>query len=311
MTDRPHLAPWYRIADLGDAIGVEHGQAVVRLDGAAAKKLLPRLLPLLDGTRTLDEIVACLGERIRPAVEHALDVLAERGLLVDGPPEPEGAHTVARFLAASVGRTEAGLAGALGAARVAVAGSGPAAAETARALRSAGVGDVVHGDWSELPACDLAVAAPAPEEVAELEGWNRAALAVRVSWLQLLPYDGRFAAIGPLFVPYETCCHVCYRLRRRANIPYPLEFEAVESVPTAAATPPPVVAAIAGLGALVAARWLAAADPALPGRLFALDVRQVPELTVHQVYRVPRCPACARLEVRPLPWFKETGAAAG
>src|SRR4051794_32109287 len=139
MVDRPHLAPWYRIADLGDGLGIEHGQAVVRLDGAAAKKLLPRLLPLLDGTRTRDEIAACLGERIRPAVEHALDVLAERGLLLDGPSEPEGAHTVARFLAASLGRPEVELAGALGAARVVVAGSGAAAAEAGRSLRTTGV----------------------------------------------------------------------------------------------------------------------------------------------------------------------------
>jgi bacteriocin biosynthesis cyclodehydratase domain-containing protein len=311
MVDRPHLAPWYRIADLGDALGVEHGQAVVRLDGAAAKNLLPRLLPLLDGTRTLDEIVECLGERIRPAVEHAIGVLTERRLLLDGPPAPDGEHTVARLLAASVGKPETGLGQALEDARVAVAGAGPAAVESARALRAAGIGEVVRADWSAVPACDLAVAAPAPEEVVRLEGWNRAALAARTTWIQLLPFDGRFAAIGPLFVPQETCCHVCYRLRRRANIPYPLEFEAVEAVPTAAATPPPVLAAMAGLGALVAARWLAAADPALPGRLFALDLRQVPELTEHHVYRVPRCPACARLEVRPLPWFKETGAAAG
>jgi bacteriocin biosynthesis cyclodehydratase domain-containing protein len=311
MVDRPHLAPWYRIADLGDALAVEHGQAVVRLDGAAARKLVPRLLPLLDGTRTVDEIVECLGERIRPAVEHALQVLAERRLLLEGPSQPDGEHTVARFLAALVRKPEAELGGALAAARVAVAGAGPMAAEAVRALRGAGVGEVVRADWTAVPACDLAVAAPAPEEVDRLGSWNRSALAARTTWLQLLPFDGRFAAVGPLFVPYETCCHACYRLRRRANVPYPTEFESVESVPTAAATPPPLQAAIAGLGALVAARWLAAADPALPGRLYALDVRQVPELTVHHVYRVPRCSACARLEVRPLPWFKETGALAG
>src|SRR2546423_15039883 len=125
MLGRPRLSPWYRLARVGDALALEHGQAVGRLDGAAATKLLPRLLPLLDGTRTVDEIVACLGEPIRPAVEHALELLEEHGLLLSGPPEAEGGDTVARLLAASgPQRPEPELPRAPPLSRVGVAGAG-------------------------------------------------------------------------------------------------------------------------------------------------------------------------------------------
>ena len=36
-----------------------------------------------------------------------------------------------------------------------------------------------------------------------------------------------------------------------------------------------------------------------------------PVISLHHVYRVPRCPACSQVTVRPLPWFKESGALAG
>ena len=311
---RPLLAPWYRVAEVDGAIAFEHAQAVVRLDGAAARSLVPRLLPLLDGTRTVDEIVACVGEAVRPAVDNALTVLAGRRLLVDGPPLDEAdGDSVARLLAGTApGMSEADVAQALAAAHVAVAGSGRLALEVARALRQAGIGAVAPADWDAVPDGDLAVAAPARDELTRLAGWNELALAAGRDWLQVLPFDGRFGAVGPLFVPGETCCHRCYRLRRHANVPYPDEFEAVESQPLAAATPPLLAAALAGLAALVAARWLALRDPLLPARLHTLELRPALSLEEHLVYRVPRCPACSHTAVggRPLPWFKETGAEA-
>src|SRR2546423_3000938 len=152
MLGRPRLSPWYRLARVGDALALEHGQAVVRLDGAAATKLLPRLLPLLDGTRTVDEIAACLGEPIRPAVEHALELLEEHGLLLDGPAEADGGDTVARLVAATgPHRSESELARVLALSRVGVAGVGRGAEEVARALRGAGIERVSRADWKRVP----------------------------------------------------------------------------------------------------------------------------------------------------------------
>jgi bacteriocin biosynthesis cyclodehydratase domain-containing protein len=155
------------------------------------------------------------------------------------------------------------------------------------------------------------IAAPAPPELACLESWNERALAAGTPWLQVLPYDGRFAAVGPLFVPHQTCCSTCYRLRRRANVPYPDEFDAVEAASIAARVPPSVDAIVAGLAATLALRWLVIRDHALPGSFYALELGLVFSLQRHIVHRVPRCPACSGLDevAPPLPWYKEVRAA--
>ena len=77
----PYLAPWYRIATTDDQVVLEYGQRIVCLAGRAGAVLMPVLLPLLDGTRTVDEIVEVLGEPARPAIEAALRRLAEHDLL--------------------------------------------------------------------------------------------------------------------------------------------------------------------------------------------------------------------------------------
>src|SRR5919204_18130 len=53
-------------------------------------------------------------------------------------------------------------------------------------------------------------------------------LRVATPWLPVLPFDGRVAVLGPLYVPGESCCYECYRLRRAANSPFPGEFWALE-----------------------------------------------------------------------------------
>ena len=310
----PYLAPWYRLAEVEGGVALEHGHSVVRLEGAAVRRLLPALLPLLDGTRTVDQLVSCVGEPARPAVERALRLLAEHRLVVEGPPghESDPAAAAASFVAAaSPANTPGALAEDLRRARVGVLGSGALAAEVARSLRGGGIGHVAHGAGPER--LDLLVASPTPSQTGLLADWNRQALGRRLVWLQVLPFDGRFAAVGPLFVPGETCCRQCYVLRRHACVPYPDEFESLEASPVTAITPAPLRTAIAGLAALVAVRWLAARDPHLPGALFALEAAEGLSLRRHVVHRVPRCPVCspAASGGRPLPWFPEVGVGNG
>jgi hypothetical protein len=49
--------------------------------------------------------------------------------------------------------------------------------------------------------------APSPADLPRLDSWNELALARGIRWLQVLPPNGRFAALGPLFVPDETSTH--------------------------------------------------------------------------------------------------------
>src|SRR5689334_16215361 len=104
--ERPLLKPWYRLAAEGGRSVLRYAGSILEFEGAAAERLIPHLLPLLDGTRTVDEVVAELGEPVRPAVEHALSLLRAHDLLTE--PAPPGVDSrCAELLAATTGRTVA------------------------------------------------------------------------------------------------------------------------------------------------------------------------------------------------------------
>jgi bacteriocin biosynthesis cyclodehydratase domain-containing protein len=312
LPERPEVKPWYRLAHANGSLVLEYGGRAVVLEGEATARLMPALLPLLDGTRSIAEITEALGEPIEPAVSKALTLLRQHGLLTEpfGDPSPPAPRAeAARFLAATSvrGWTPPRVASTLSGLRAAVSGTGPTAAEVTRLLRLAGVENVERAALAgPAPSVDLVVAAPAPEELPGVAEWNAVALSAGTTWLAALPYDGTIAPVGPLFVPNETCCYECYRLRRATNSGYFAEYRALERAPAHYPVPPGAAAAVAGIASLVALRWLVDRDPALPGMLFALELGGAPTLTAHHVFRVPRCPACSAIaRVAPaLPWFE-------
>ena len=152
---------------------LEHGGTLVTLEGRAVRCLLPELLPLLDGTRTVDEVAHAVGARARPAVDRALELLARHRLLVEGPvTEPgDGEAASAASYAASVTRrtSPTGAAAALAAAEVLVVGSGRQAREVARQLRLARVGKVtLAAGGAAAGGGAFVVAAPPPDATALL-----------------------------------------------------------------------------------------------------------------------------------------------
>lgn len=308
MPALPRLKPWYRRAEVDGSLVFEHGQSAVVFAGAAAARLLPPLLPLLDGTRAVEQIVAELGAASQPAVVHALRLLDRRGLLLDG--GAGDADPAARFLAATGrGVSAAAVRAALAGADVPTAGSSPVAEAVVELLRRSGVPHAAPAAWDSLAEGSpgrLVVAAPAADELDALAAWNRQALAAGAVWLQVLPFDGRFAAVGPLYVPGETCCHACFVARRAAASGYGAEFRALDEVPTEAGSTPAFEAVVAGVAAGLVLRWLAHRDHYLPGVFYACEASGA-SLTQHRVHRVPRCPVCSGLadEAAPLPWFKE------
>jgi bacteriocin biosynthesis cyclodehydratase domain-containing protein len=307
----PYVAPWYRVARSPGKIVLEHAQRIVCLEGASAERFLPALLPLLDGTRTVDEVVRVLGEAARPAVENALDKLAAHGVLVEGPPvdedEPRPVGQAAQLLAAlhpdgrSIGETIASVRGC----SVGVAGNAPAGVEAGRLLRVSGA-EVERADGPAI-GVDLTICAPAPEELQRLRSWNDAALAAATPWLQVLPFDGRYAAVGPLYLPDDTCCHECFRLRRAANLDAAGELALLEDVPARSPSAPVVEALTGALAAQLALGWLVHGDHYAPAAFYALELVPTISLSVHHVHRVPRCSICSGLTdvSPPLPWHKE------
>ena len=304
----PLLAPWWRMVDDGERILFEHAGRVVELRGRAVRALVPSLLPLLDGAHTHAEIIGRLGEAAGSSVRKALEVLDAHGLLADGP--HVAGDDAADYVATACPEVSPSAArAALSASRVVVHGSSLAAAEVERLLASANVAVEWLDPVRELEATvDLVVTAPTPVEAGALRSANARRLEDGVPWLALLPSDGRVATVGPLYVPGRTACHSCFCVRRGATSGFEDDFDLIESRPLTAPRPNAFDAMTAALAALVALRWLAAADPTLPGVAYALELTGVPTLTAHRVLRVPRCTACGEAGPPPNPWFKELAA---
>jgi bacteriocin biosynthesis cyclodehydratase domain-containing protein len=306
---RPLLKPWYRVSRQQGRIVLEYGDSLVALEGGATREFLPALLPLLDGHRSVEEIVGLLGDAVAPAVERVLGELMERGVLTEGPPldttAPE-ADTCAFLSAFSGDRPSSAIAEALESTRTAIVGDGPQADEISRQLRLSGLQEPLRlaAERVAAEATDLVIAAPGPSLHPLLERVNEAALRTSSPWLQVLPFDGRHSVVGPLFVPGETCCHRCYVLRRASTSGYAEEYEQLYETPADRPSPFCLGAIVAGLAALVAVRWLTLRDPALPGVMLSLELLPAATLTSHVVYRVPRCPACGVAGADPMPWFE-------
>ena len=79
---------------------------------------------------------------------------------------------------------------------------------------------------------------PPWDELEELDSWNRAANESGARWLPVLPYDGRFASVGPLVVPGQSCCYECVLRRRAANLEYGEHLREIERAPLAARADP-------------------------------------------------------------------------
>ncbi len=312
MPERPFLKPWYRTAREEGSIVFEYGQSVVVFEGAAVARLLPRLLALLDGTRTVAELVAALGTAPAQAVEGALQALAEHGLLTEGPLPSQlaaRARATAELLAAGADRPPSDVADRLAERTAGVVGSSSSADDVAALLLEGGLGGVERLTWEgEIPGgLDVVVAAPSPSELPRLAPWNGRALAAEAPWLQLLPFDGRAAVVGPLYVPGQTCCYECYLRRRASVVDYARELRALAAAPAPYPVILPLERVVAGLGVFVLLRWLGPGDDFLPGFLYLLEVDETIALTSHLVYRVPRCAVCAHVggaQAPPLPWHE-------
>jgi len=280
--ERPLLKPWYRLSVESGRSVLRYAGSVLEFEGAAAERLLPHLLPLLDGTRAVDDVVAELGEPARPAIEHALALLRAHDLLTDA---AFGASPSAELLAATTGR-------AVPDAEFHVLGSGARADSVGSLLGAKPLG------WDDAPPrTGFVVVAPSGDEVHLVAEWNERAVAASVEWMQVLPYDGRFAAIGPVFVPGETACHECFLLRRDATITASRDRTRGRYLAS-----PATDAAIAGLAAHMALTHLAVGGDA--GELLALELTPDVRCTRHVVYRVPRCSVCSQVATRAglAPW---------
>ena len=304
VPERPLLKPWYRLVRHEERVLLEHGRTVVVFEGGAAREFLPTLLPLLDGARTVDELCELMGPSVRPAVENALALLGERGLLTAGPlraPDPDRGR-IAESLAAESAREDGidEIARRLETATVSLLGDELALDGLARLLQQSAVGAVRRAVPAE-PGASLVVVGPGGDRAT----WNRLALERGGDWLPFGELDGGAVTIGPLIVPNETACFQCLVLRRESTSGCAQELALFRGSPPPAPRPS-VLATATALAAELVMRWLGTRDPSLPGALFTVRSLDGISVDTHRVLRVPRCGACSRVAgvAQPSPWHE-------
>ncbi|MFJ9691301.1 TOMM precursor leader peptide-binding protein [Kitasatospora sp. NPDC101183] len=280
---QPHYTPY--VVD-GEALYLVSERGVSVVDG----RLAQALAPLLDGTRTAEQIGRELAgtvpaDRVRTAVE----TLRRRGYLAERT-GPEDRAAEAYF-------AMAGLDG----------------AASAQALRTGRARVEVYGDLDPAPFLDALTAAGVTVDdgagftVALTEDYLHPGLAARDAaaraegrpWLIARPV-GSIVWIGPVFRPGDaeeagaTGCWECLAHRLSANrqsLSY-LQHRLGQDgpIPTSGAHLAPTLHTGAQLAALETAKWLAGTRPEEPFVL-TLDTLNL-ETERHKLVRRPQCPAC-------------------
>ncbi|GIH75825.1 TOMM precursor leader peptide-binding protein [Planobispora longispora] len=221
MPRRPRLVPGLVTLPLPDGLLVEGTPTRQALRGAAARTLIPRLLPELDGRRDIDGLAADLD--LPPAHLHqAVSLLYTCGMLEDaaGPAMPEGTpEPSAVFLSRSIDSSRVNVSGGEAARRLAAARVALAVADTRlaaavrRALLDGGIGAVTSWDGAGAEADLLILAGGLPADPG-----------VPVLPLRL---EGGVAWLGPYVDTSFTACVECVAAQRDAGealeVPEPSE----------------------------------------------------------------------------------------
>jgi ribosomal protein S12 methylthiotransferase accessory factor len=283
-----------------------------RFEGASVGEIIERLWPLLSQWTERSKLLAALPDYHPDEVSALLDEWADAGLLRSrtGPPAASS-HALSALTA--LGFDEDHVAERMSRLRLGLFGDGSLAARIAEALESAGYARVdCHGtaDAEQETAlsrervealagsCDLVIAAFDRGWLAARHWVNRAALATGRPALFAETELSR-ALVGPLVLPGEGPCYMCYRMRRIAMsdtfseaFAYEQHLDGLRRANPERPVLPGLCEAAAGLVVTEATRLLF--DPlvaGLVGRVVELDGLSY-NLRRHEVLPRPDCPHC-------------------
>ncbi len=286
-TFKPHLTP---------ALIPGEGVLLLSEDRARALhgRLYERLAPLLDGTRTPDDLVTALADEFDAAhVYYAVLLLEKNGHVEEAAPAIPAA--VAAFWS-GLGVSAAAAMAALAERPVHLRALGtcdPAPLRAALARMGIRVGTPEPGP-TPVPA--VVVVMTDDYLRPELAAINAELRAAGQTWL-VVKANGHEPWLGPLYRPDTAGCHACLtkRLaRHRVAEGFAARQQArAEPLLTARAALPTTQSLAAELATLELARFLADAPTNLAGAVLSLDAYSMTTRT-HRLLVDPTCPVCGR-----------------
>jgi ribosomal protein S12 methylthiotransferase accessory factor len=252
-----------------------------------------RVIELIDGLRSTDEIVAALDPHVSMRqVYYVLALLHQQGYLEEACPDgdrPAGAY----WTSLGIDRREAR--GRLERASVRVIALGAAGPQPlTAALTEAGVRllDAAEADLWVVLADDYL-----RDELAAING---AALALGKPWLLVRP-SGVEVWVGPLFRPQVTGCWACLQARMRTHRAAEGFLRQETGLPVLAAPLarlPSTNQIALGLAAHEICRWIAAGQSALEGQIISFHTGQL-HTREHVLVRRPWCGSCGAAPAEP------------
>src|SRR5687767_7728784 len=250
-------------------------------------RLYRQLAPMLDGGRTIDEVVDSLADVATAAeVYYAVAQLEKKGHIVESSGFTDAAIPLARLAFwDALGLDPLAAESRLRTATVALHQFGAAPiGQLGSALAAFGVRVEAESDFAIVATDDYL------QE--DLEGFNAAALAAGRSWLLVKPV-GTILWIGPLFRPGGGCWE-CLAQRLRQNRPVESYLQGRSGLtapfPVANAALPTTVAAALDVAALEVVKHIAGHVP-VDRCLRTMDLL-TGESREHRFVRRPQCPRC-------------------
>ncbi|MEI6559654.1 MAG: TOMM precursor leader peptide-binding protein [Rhodospirillaceae bacterium] len=265
-----------------------NGEGVLLLseDGASALhgSIYDRVVPLIDGIRSADAIVAALSGQLDAAkVYYALALLEKNGHLAEA--TPDSAPEAAAFWH-GIGVDPRIARQAMASARLRVSAvNGADVSPLLTALKEFGI------SGADAEEADLTVVVASDYLDDELLAIDQRARETGRRWMLFRPM-GFDIWLGPLFVPGETGCLTCLRHKlTRHRVVHRFAAARSEGSTAPLAWVPGSTRAASELAAIEVAKILAGVAEGLKGKVVSLDVRNWGS-RVHELIRHPACPAC-------------------
>lgn len=304
---RPRFLHELVVAPAKDGLVIDGTSQLQVIQGKATQRLVPRLIELMDGSRTVKELEAALPEVPAEYIGAAISLLARCGLVESGVVNPEFSSVVLpeplAFFRRYVASTHANPSGRsaydkLQAAEVAIVSPASMSTEAGvlkTLLESSGLGSVIL-----LPPESLSTMRP-PEDAGvarlmvgfsflgeddrrftELEDWCSKQ---RLSWIRMVvDKSGNWADVGPIFRFNQTPCYRCFRaIHEIPGAAAPLELSQAERQFWIGLLATEIIYSFNRIGSLITGRSF---------ERYALDTWSSQSLNWP---RIPGCPRCLPL----------------
>jgi oxazoline/thiazoline synthase len=250
-----------------------------------------QLCPLIDGQRTIGDLIAALeGKLAAPEIIYGVNLLVRNGYLKEV--DPSSSSQQAAFWQ-SVGRDPAIATRNLVNCPVTVETLGELdRAAFIKALKGAGVRIRNKGQVRVILVEDYLMP--------ELEHVNRQALEQKHPWMLVKP-NGNVSWIGPMFQPGRGPCWSCFAQRLRNNRPVETFIQQCTNDGASLFPPYPSLEtsrqAALNFAALSIAHWIVnERQGQLDGKLLTLNQATL-KIDEHIVVQRPQCPACGNAEL--------------